>query len=514
MEQLKQSDKLIQCRGSTILSVSKGSKKRRKEDSCVESRSSNKEMTLPDTQLENNSQKQILSNTSEVDVTSNKGNFKPFWDDSCKLISSNLLSHIQIDSADLETCLSKVEEESWFLTERKFHQIKNYKKNFLQSYLSSFEEFNVFDNNLIKSRKIRIYPTQQQKILFKRWFGVSRKFYNETLVIYKNGSKKTWDKVYQEIAENNKDYDYIKSVPYQVKKIAVKDYKNSLSINKKTAKRLGKPFEMKFRSKKNPKQSCYIPKAAITYSGIYHTIAGKLKMKERQWFENEDIKACRLTLEFGKWFIVIPKEVKTAPIDNQEGVVAIDPGIRSFATYFSTEGYFGKLGKGAFERILRLNLKIDKLISKMSKETNKHKKSNLKRSIFKIRFKIRNLIDELHWKTIKFLTSRFKVIIFPPFNVSEMIKKSKRKLSKKVVRSMICLSFYEFKERLKIKCKEIGITFKESSESFTSRTNSFTGELIKNLGSKEKFEFDNILVDRDINGARNILIRAMRDASA
>ena len=159
-------------------------------------------------------------------------------------------------------------------------------------------------------------------------------------------------------------------------------------------------------------------------------------------------------------------------------------------------------------------MKIDKLISKMSKETNKHKKSNLKRSIFKVRFKIRNLIDELHFKTIKFLTSRFKVIIFPPFNVSKMINKSKRKLNKKVVRSMNSFRFYEFKERLKLKCKENGVTFIESSEAFTSRTNSFTGKLIENLGSKEKFEFDNILVDRDINGARNILIRAMRDASA
>ena len=438
---------------------------------------------------------------------------KPFWDDTCEKISSNLLSHIQIDSSDLENCLSKQENKSWFLTENRFHQIKDYQKNFLQSYKTSFVECERLDT-LIKSRKIRIYPTQQQKILFKKWFGVSRKFYNETLVIYKNGSDKVWHKVYQEIAEKNKDFDYIKSVPYQIKKIAVKDYTIALSTNKKKAKLLGKPFEMKFRSKKNPKQSCYIPKASVTSSGIYHTIAGKLKMKEREWFENEDIKACRLTLEFGKWFLVIPKEVKTTPIENQEGVVAIDPGVRTFATYFSTEGYFGKIGKGSFERILRLNLKIDKLISKMSKETNKHKKSNLKRSIFKIRFKIRNLIDELHWKTIKLLTSRFKVIIFPPFNVSKMIKKSKRKLNKKVVRSMNSFRFFDFKERLKLKCKENGITFIESSEAFTSRTNSFTGELIKNLGSKEKFEFDNVSVDRDINGARNILIRAMRDASA
>lgn len=446
----------------------------------------------------------------------NKKDYKPFWDDSCEMISSHLLSHTQIDSADLESTSysSKMVEDSWFLTERKFHSNKNSQKTYLQSYMSSLVECMDLGDTQIKSRKIRIYPTQQQKILFKQWFGVSRKFYNETLTIYKNGSDKVWHKVYQDIAEQNKEHDYIKSVPYQIKKIAVKDYRKALSINKMKAKRLGKPFEMKFKSKKNPKQSCYIPKAAISSSGIYYTIAGKLKMKERQWFENEDIKACRLTLEFGKWFIVIPKEVKTTPIDNQEGVVAIDPGVRTFATYFSTEGYFGKLGQKAFDRLLKLNLKIDKLISKLSKETEKNKKSNLKRSIFNIRFKIRNLIDELHWKVIKFFASRFKVIIFPPFNVSEMVNKSKRNLPKKVVRAMNCFRFYEFKERLKLKCKENGVTFVESSETFTSKTNSFTGELMENLGSKEKFKFNNVSIDRDINGARNILIRAMRDASA
>lgn len=151
---------------------------------------------------------------------------------------------------------------------------------------------------------------------------------------------------------------------------------------------------------------------------------------------------------------------------------------------------------------------------KLVRKKERNNKANLKRKVFNIRFKIRNLIDELHWKTIKFFTSRFKVIIFPPFNVSEMVKKSKRKLPKKVIRAMNCFRFYEFKERLKLKCKENGVTFVESSEAFTSKTNSFTGELIENLGSRESFMFSNVSVDRDINGARNILIRAMRDASA
>ena len=432
---------------------------------------------------------------------------KQFWNDKCDMISSHLLSHIQIDSAD-DICNN---DKSWFLQSHKFN-------------FNDFKEVNLYKENvsikpIIRDRKIRIYPTQEQKNLFKKWFGVSRKFYNETLSVYKEGSDKKWNKVYQDIIEKFKNLDYIKSIPCQVKRTAVRDYDRALYTNKIKSKKSGKPFVMKFKSKKNPKQSCFIPKTAIKSSGIYYTIAGKLKMKEKEWFINSDNKIfdnvcdCRLVLEHGKWFIIIPKKIETKNIDNQDGGVAIDPGIRTFATYFSTNGGFGKLGKNAFDRILNLNLKIDKLISRLSKEKDKKKKSNLKRSIYNTRFRIKNLVDELHWKIIKFFTSRFKTIIFPPFNVSEMVKKSKRRLSKKIVRSMNCFRFFEFKERLKMKCEEYGLTFIESSEAYTSKTNSFTGKLIENLGNKESFVYDNISVDRDINGARNILIRAMRDAS-
>lgn len=440
-------------------------------------------------------------------MSSKNNHIKQFWDNKCDIISSHLLSHIQIDSADD----IYNDDKSWFLQNHKFS-------------FNDFKEINLYKENIsikhiIRNRKIRIYPTQRQKILFKKWIGVSRKFYNETLSIYKNGSDKNWNKIYQDIAEKFKDLDYIKFIPYQIKKIAVRDYNIALFTNKRTYQKTGKSFDMKYRSKKDTKQSCFIPKTAISYAGIYHTIAVKLKMKEKEWFISSDNKIfdnicdCRLVLEHGKWFIIIPKKIETKNIDNQDGIVAIDPGIRTFATYFSTDGSFGKLGKNAFERILNLNLKIDKLTGRISKEKDKKKKSNLKRSINNTRSKIKNLVYELHWKVIKFFTNRFKVIIFPPFNVSEMIKKSKRKLSKKVVRSMYCFRFFDFKERLKMKCDEYGLTFIESSEAYTSKTNSFTGKLIENLGSKESFVYDNISIDRDINGARNILIRAMRDTS-
>ena len=86
-------------------------------------------------------------------------------------------------------------------------------------------------------------------------------------------------------------------------------------------------------------------------------------------------------------------------------------------------------------------------------------------------------------------------------------------INKKVVRAMQSYRFFEFSERLKNKCLEYGCILIRSNEAYTSKTNSFNGEVF-NIGSRKRFKYDGIYVDRDINGARNILLRAMRDSSA
>ena len=77
---------------------------------------------------------------------------------------------------------------------------------------------------------------------------------------------------------------------------------------------------------------------------------------------------------------------------------------------------------------------------------------------------------------------------------------------------MQALRFYEFSMRLEQKCNEYGVRIIRSNEAYTSKTNSFTGEIM-NIGSRKSFRYDGITVDRDLNGARNILLRAMRDSS-
>ena len=105
------------------------------------------------------------------------------------------------------------------------------------------------------------------------------------------------------------------------------------------------------------------------------------------------------------------------------------------------------------------------------------------------------------------------MVNYMTFNVSDMVSKARRKINKTVVRAMQSYRFFEFGERLKNKCLEYGVKLIRSNEAFTSKTNSFDGSIM-NIGSKVRFRYRGVYVDRDINGARNIMLRAMRDSSA
>ena len=245
-------------------------------------------------------------------------------------------------------------------------------------------------------------------------------------------------------------------------------------------------------------------------------MSGNLKIKER-WLLNNNVKDLRLVREYDRWYLVIPVEIGNTllPVSENQGigdVVALDPGIRTFITYFSENGAYGKIGS-CFNEIMSIHTRLERMISLKDKSKDKKHKRRLYRSIGKLRLRLRDLIDELHWKTINFLVRNFSVIILPTFNTSEMVMKGKRKIRKRVVKAMQSYRFFEFGERLVQKCLEYGVILIRSNEAYTSRTNSFNGQLM-NIGGRKGFTYDGVYVDRDINGARNILLRAVRDNSA
>ena len=432
-----------------------------------------------------------------------------YWDACYRDISSHLLSPTEIGCVDsglssLNTWSSKTVERSWFSTHMKSAPSVSSQRIFSQYFMSSLAGCTDLDVTVSRSRKIRIYPTEEQAQIFRQWIGVGRKVYNQTVEhLNKSESKGSWMGTAKDLLRELPDY--CDSVPFQVKKVAVRDAYQSFSTNVKKVKKQGGKFDLKFKSRKNQVQSCFIPKSALKDKGVYHTLSGKLKYSESL---PEDLCDSRLALDRGRWYIAVPYKKRLSASENQGRVVSIDPGIRSFISFFS-EDSFGHVGYHDFGRIVRLCHYLDGLISRSTKVSAKQRRA-MRKAAFRMRWKIRDLISELHHKATKFLTDNFDIIFLPKFETQQMSCKARRKLNRKSVRNMLTYSFYKFSEHLKNKCIETGKLLVRVNESYTSKINSFTGEVMK-IGSKEYFEHDGIRINRDINGARNILCFALGD---
>ena len=125
-----------------------------------------------------------------------------------------------------------------------------------------------------------------------------------------------------------------------------------------------------------------------------------------------------------------------------------------------------------------------------------------------MRTKIKNIVNDLHWKVAHFLCKNFETIILPRFEVKGMTYKTKN-INSETTRKMLTLSHYKFKERLIHKAKMWNRRLLIVSEAFTSKTCGHCGTINEKLGSNKTFKCNNcdLIVDRDINGARNVIIR-------
>ncbi len=357
----------------------------------------------------------------------------------------------------------------------------------------------------IKSKKIRIYPNQTQRQILRQWFGASRYTYNETVKFLKEpDTKASWKSIKTGLIHSLPDW--AEEIPYQIKSVAVRDCCKAVSMCKR--KNRGIPpedwHEVKFRSRREPKQTIYVPKTSISKNGVYHTILGKLKMSEML---PDNIMDSRLTLDNGRYFLIIPYEEKTIPCENQARVVSLDPGVRIFQTFYNPE-FSGAIGDGDIGRITRLCYHLDSLISKRDKSKSR-KKYRLNKAIKRMRNKIKDLVDEIHHKTARFLVDNFDIILLPSFDVSQMVKKGKRKINSKTTRSMLTWAHYRFKCFLKDKCEEFNKVLLIVNEAYTSKTVSWNGKINYSLGGSKVVKDKNHCVPRDINGARNIWVKSV-----
>ena len=464
----------------------------------------------------NNTQARTSSPTLVADSIGVEKDLLPYWSDYTAEISSRLWmpTGIGLPGSDLSLSngwRSRTAAASWFSVSESTALNSNSPRIFSPFSTPSVAGCTDSAGTKTQSRRIRIYPTPEQKKILRLWFDAARWTYNETLAQLKEtGKPAVWKAIKTPIIHGVPDR--LKVSPYQVRSIAVRDACRALSMVKKRNKgrhSVDGLARCSFRSRKHPRQSCFIPQSAVKAEGAYYTILGKLRMAEPLPTQHGD---SRLTLHNGQYHLVVTYPAQQRPAETQGRVVTLDPGIRSFLTYFS-ESATGHIGKNDFGGIQRLCAHLDHLLSKAKREKLRFRKRNLFAASDRLRVKIRNLVDELHHQAALWLVDNYDLILIPSFETSEMAQRGQRKLRSKSVRMLLGFAHFRFRTFLTWKAWQTGKQVMVVNEAYTSKTCSWSGEIIRNLGGRKVVRgSDGVSLERDINGARGIFLRALGDS--
>ena len=182
----------------------------------------------------------------------------------------------------------------------------------------------------------------------RRWFGAARYAYNQTveLLSSEDAPPAVKTKVRDVILPTLPPWH--RSAPREVLVGAIfdacrtvsaaKKFNAQLARDKSRGTRQDKDFaHVRFRSRKNPRQTFTVQANCVNGSGIYCTKLGDMQMAEKLPVpENRNI--CRLSMRYGQYHMAVPYDEKLPPQrENQARVVALDPGVRSFLTWYCAE---------------------------------------------------------------------------------------------------------------------------------------------------------------------------------
>ena len=405
---------------------------------------------------------------------------------------------------------------------------------------------------------IKVYFTKLQKNVVRQMFETSDRLYNKTIDYLNKCFEYKLNPANKYVIRGiliEEDPD--KLTPYDVRAGAIMDaYKAHKSNIAKSAKN-GTPFTLSHRTNESSivlepkafKNDLFYPtvfknavknatnKAKSRFSDRIATLAELKRLLVKipeldEIYESEEKKvnslidyssslkirysedigvpkhACILMRVKGEQYTLVkPYKYIPTKIAGKRPVVSADPGLCSFLTYFSNEEC-GEFGKGIGTKLIKLRHRTNHLKKKLKNTATNRKRKGVEKAIIKSRQKIKNVVDELHWKTASYLTSNYEKIIIGKIGIQSIMKKPGGYNNKK---SLLQLSHYKFRNRLIHKAHKHGSTVMVTTEEYTSKTCTNCGIIKGNQGASRTFNCPHchLVFDRDIGGARNILLRAL-----
>ncbi len=411
------------------------------------------------------------------------------------------------------------------------------------------------DDHVIRTYKMRFFPTQYQKRILKNWMNGARHTYNWALSVCKRqNSRRRVGGAEGKIEPSNridlkkhfvtckesripKKLRWLRTIPYSVKEQATFELSLAYaSAYKHFAE--GKEFDyIKFRSKKRSNDSITIPKANFDknnpwqfYSKTFKCSEAKLKFHKRdvsrilERYPNGPDGNVNISMtKTGRFFMSARIYVQKEQLkDSQRGhLVGLDPGSNPFMTYYTPTrmecGSFGTTDD--VERIMRQSQeKFELLSSWIDKkgDNDAYYTPNQRRKWRKKRLRVserrKNMVMETIHKTIRYLTTNYEYIHASIFEVADMIVKlkvgQKRTINGTTRRELQGWNHFAFKTKLQQKTELIdGLYVEFNDEAYTTKACTRCGHLNIVTGKLFKCKKCQFRIHRDVGGARNGILK-------
>ena len=372
---------------------------------------------------------------------------------------------------------------------------------------------------MLKTYKIEIKLTEEQKLKVNKTVGICRFIYN--LYLQKNKEEYEKNKKFISGFDFSKwlNNDFIKQNPSYswIKDVSSKAVKQSIMNGDKAFKSFFKGLSKfpRFKKKKDI-VGIYFPKNnnadfTLERHRIKVPTIGFVRFKEFGYIPlNSKIKSGTITKDADKYFIsvLVEEELKKTIKTNNNDGLGIDLGLKDFATT-SNKQVFKNINKSIKIKKLEKSLKRQQKSLSRKFENKKRKRgetaNNIQKNILKVQRlhrRLRNIRIEYVKHCVNSLVKLSpKFITIEDLNIRGMLKN--RHLSKAISKQ----NFYYFKEFLTQQCNKNNIELRIVNRWFpSSKACNCCGQIKTDLKLKDRiYKCDcGYVEDRDLNASYNL----------
>ena len=373
-----------------------------------------------------------------------------------------------------------------------------------------------------KGIRVRLYPTEEQEILINKTLGCCRFIHNQTLA----DCKRLYEQTQRFLPQNKRiinlvplkdEFEFLKEVSAVALQQSVRDLNSALNNFFKNRNHFGFP---KFKSKHNSKQSYRTPynggKADVLDNK--HIKLPKLgKVKTKRFNMPESYKIFNITVErtnTGKYYASICIETEAQPLPKTGKQAGFDLGlidllIGSDGTRYARPRYAyeykDKLAKEQ-RKLSKMRTKLERVNANLDECRNYQKQ---KHRVAKLHKHISDRAKDFNHKLSRKLVEEYDLLAFEDLNVEGMRQNHRLAYSISDVRWSQLVNFIQYK------CQWYGKEFRQvdrfyASSKICSECGTYHKDIVDSLSVREWICPDcGARHDRDINAAKNILIKAL-----